>query len=72
MVYASWPGLSNRPARGTLIACSGSGGCGGLVQGKARGGLVAKHGMRSRGAVIGDAWFFPANGTTTGRSVSRN
>ena len=54
MVYASWRGLSNRPARGTLIACSGSGCCGGQVQGEACGGLVAKRGMRSRGVVIGD------------------
>ena len=33
-IYALWRGLSNRPARGTFIACSGSGDCGGQVQGE--------------------------------------
>ena len=32
-IYAFWRGLSNRPVRGTFIACSGSGDCGGQVQG---------------------------------------
>ena len=34
VIYAFWRGLSNRPVRGTFIACSGSGDCGGQVQGE--------------------------------------
>jgi len=46
--------LSNRPARGTFIACSGPGDCGGQVQGETCGGLVANRGMRPDGVVVGD------------------
>jgi hypothetical protein len=34
VIYAFSRGLSNRPVRGTFIACSGSGDCGGQVQGE--------------------------------------
>ena len=40
VIYAFWRGLSNRPARGTFIACSGTGDCGGQVQGETCRGLV--------------------------------
>jgi hypothetical protein len=46
VIYACRRGLSNRPARGTFIACSGTGDCGGQVQGKACGGLVADPSVR--------------------------
>lgn len=54
MIYAFRRGLSNRPARGTLIACSKSGDCGGQVQGEACGGLVAEGRVGPRGVVVGD------------------
>ena len=52
--YACWRGLSNRPSRGTLIACSGTGDCGGQVQGETCGCLVAEGRMGPCGVVVGD------------------
>ena len=54
VLYACWRGLSNRPARGTVSACSGTGGCGGKVQGEACRGLAVKGRVGPRGVVIGD------------------
>ena len=54
LIYAFWRGLSNRPARETFIACSGSGDCGGQVQGEACGGLIAEGRVGPRGVVVGD------------------
>ena len=54
VIYAFRRGLSNRPARGTFIACSGTGDCGGQVQGETCGGLVAEGRMGPRGVVVGD------------------
>lgn len=45
--------MSNRTARGAFIACSGTGDCGGQVQGKACGGLLAKGRVGPRGVVVG-------------------
>ena len=45
--------MSNRPARGTLIACSGSGDCGGQVQGEACEGLTVRFRMQPGGVVVG-------------------
>lgn len=53
VIYACWGGLSNRPARGTLIACSGSGDCGGQMQGETCGGLVAEGRVGPRRVVVG-------------------
>jgi hypothetical protein len=47
-------GLSNRPAHGTFIACSGSGDCGGQMRGETCGGLVAEARMWPRGVVVSD------------------
>lgn len=54
VIYAFRRGLSNRPARGTFIACSGTGDCVCQVQGETCGGLAAKGRMGPRGVVIGD------------------
>ena len=49
VISASWRGLSNRPARGTLIACSGTGDCGGQVQGEFCRGLAREGRVRASG-----------------------
>jgi hypothetical protein len=54
VIYANRRGLSNRPARGTLIACSGSGDYGGQVQGETCGGLVAEGRVGPCGVVVCD------------------
>ena len=48
LIYAYWRGLGNRPARGTLAACSGAGDCGGQVQSETCRGLVAEGRMGTR------------------------
>lgn len=52
VIYAYWRGLSNRLARGTLIACSGSGDCGGQVQGEACRGLLNEGRVAPFGVVV--------------------
>lgn len=54
MAYAFPPGLSNRPARGTFVACSGARDCCGQVQCEACGGLVAEGQVGPRSVVLGD------------------
>ena len=54
IIYAYWRGLSNRPARETLIACSGSADCGGQVSCEACRGLVAEGRVGPCGIVVGD------------------
>jgi hypothetical protein len=53
-MYSCRRGLSNRPARGTFIACSESGDCGAQVQREACRCLVAAGGVWPRGIVIVD------------------
>jgi hypothetical protein len=54
VVYAYRRGLSNRPARRTFIACSGTGDCVGQVQREAYRGLVAEGRVRAFGVVVSD------------------
>ena len=68
VIYACWRELSNLPARGTLIACSGSGDCGGQMQGETCGGLVAEGRVGPRGVVVGD----PGGDRVAGMGEVRN
>lgn len=52
MVYTGWRGLSNRPARGTLIASIGTCDCGRQVQSEACWGQLAEVGVRP----VGHLW----------------
>jgi hypothetical protein len=54
LIYARWRGLSNRPARGAFKLRSGSGDCGGQVQGETCRGLVADGRVGPFRVVVGD------------------
>ena len=69
VIYAFRCGLSNRPARGTFIACSGRGDCGGQVQGEACRGLVAKGRVGPRGRTCSGCRRICTDGCRVGVTV---